>query len=78
MYDDVEGLANSLSVLKPIDTKGLTAADVEDLTRDTRNSMLREIVSLTSKSRGLPLMMEAEGNGNGVVKASGVEATITS
>lgn len=66
-----------VKVLKPIETKGLTAADVEDLTRDTREKMLKEVVALTSKQRGEPIAMPAQ-SGNGVVKASGAEATITS
>ncbi|KIW16133.1 hypothetical protein PV08_06184 [Exophiala spinifera] len=35
-----------VKVLDPIDTKGLTAADVDALTRDTREKMLNTIVSL--------------------------------
>lgn len=34
-------------VLPPISTKSLTAADVDDLTRSTRERMLAEIVSLS-------------------------------
>ncbi|KAF4628053.1 hypothetical protein G7Y89_g10092 [Cudoniella acicularis] len=67
-----------VKVLKPIDTTYLTAADVEDLARDTRELMLREIVSLTEKMRGHPLAMSAQNVGDGVVKASGAEARITS
>lgn len=66
-----------VKVLKPISTKGLTAADVEDLTRDTREKMLEEVIALTAKQRGQPMGMSAQ-QGNGVVKASGTEATITS
>jgi len=64
-------------VLKPIETKGLTPADVEDLARDTRELMLKELVSLTSKARGRPVAMPAQNSRDGVVKASGAEATIS-
>ncbi|KAE8454269.1 hypothetical protein EG329_005194 [Mollisiaceae sp. DMI_Dod_QoI] len=65
------------SILKPIETKNLTAADVEDLTRDTRELMLKELVNLTSRSRGRPMAMPAQNSGDGVIKASGAEATIS-
>jgi lysophosphatidate acyltransferase len=64
-------------VLKPIETKGLTPADVEDLARGTRELMLEELMSLTSKARGRPVAMPAKNSGDGVVKASGAEATIS-
>lgn len=64
-------------VLKPIQTKGLKTEDVEDLARDTRELILREIVALTSKARGLPIAMPAENSEDGVVKASGSEATVS-
>jgi lysophosphatidate acyltransferase len=63
--------------LKPIETKNLKPSDVEDLARDTRELMLREIVSLTAKARGRPVAMPAHKSGDGVVKASGTEATIS-
>jgi len=37
--------------------------------------MLKELVDLTSKARGQPIAMPAKLYGDGVVKASGVEAT---
>ncbi|PMD55173.1 1-acyl-sn-glycerol-3-phosphate-acyltransferas-like protein [Hyaloscypha bicolor E] len=66
-----------MKVLKPIETKGLKTSDVEDLTRDTRELMLREMVSLTAKARGQPVAMPVQSSGDGVVKASGAEATIS-
>ncbi len=39
-------------VLPPIETEGLTAADVDDLTSRTRELMLRELVALTAEERG--------------------------
>ncbi|KAJ9641730.1 uncharacterized protein PV06_03754 [Exophiala oligosperma] len=35
-----------VKVLDPVDTKGLTSADVDNLTRDTREKMLNTIISL--------------------------------
>ncbi|KAI9047958.1 hypothetical protein LZ554_007760 [Drepanopeziza brunnea f. sp. 'monogermtubi'] len=67
----------AIKVLKPIETKGLQPGDVEDLTRDTREMMLREIVALTSKAQGRPIAMPSQNSGDGVIKASGAEATIS-
>lgn len=61
-------------VLKPIETKNLTSADVEDLARDTRELMLRELVALNTR-KGEPIAMPAQ-NADGVVKASGMEARV--
>ncbi|KAL1838839.1 hypothetical protein VTJ49DRAFT_2162 [Mycothermus thermophilus] len=41
-----------VKVLDPIPTTGLTAADVDDLTRSTRELMLKELIVLTEKARG--------------------------
>jgi lysophosphatidate acyltransferase len=59
--------------LKPIETKNLRPEDVDDLARDTRDLMLREMVSLTSKARGYEVPMPAQNPADGVVKASGAE-----
>ncbi|KAH6712381.1 hypothetical protein BKA61DRAFT_84496 [Leptodontidium sp. MPI-SDFR-AT-0119] len=67
----------AVKVLKPIETKGLQPSDVEDLARDTRELMLREIVAITSKARGQPIAMPAQNSKDGVVKASGSEATLS-
>lgn len=40
------------AVLPPIPTAHLTAADVEELTRTTRETMLRELVKLTESPLG--------------------------
>jgi len=64
-------------VLKPIETKYLTSADVENLTRDTRELMLKELVSLTAKQQGRPIPVLAQKSEDGVVKSSGAEATIS-
>ncbi|KAG9239995.1 hypothetical protein BJ878DRAFT_330513 [Calycina marina] len=63
-----------VKVLKPIETKYLTSANVEDLARDTRELMLRELVDLTSKARGTPIAMPAQTSTNGVIRASGASA----
>ncbi|MCJ1374234.1 1-acylglycerol-3-phosphate O-acyltransferase [Loxospora ochrophaea] len=41
-----------VKVLPPISTKGLTVADVEDLTRTTRDLMLKELMELTASPMG--------------------------
>jgi lysophosphatidate acyltransferase len=64
-------------VLKPIETKNLTSANVEDLTRDTRELMLKEMVALTASQRGRSVPVSAIMKGNGVIKASGAEATLS-
>lgn len=66
-----------MAVLKPIETNNLHPSDVEDLARDTRDLMLKEIVALTARARGQPITMPADSSKDGVVKASGVEATIS-
>lgn len=54
-------------VLPPIPTKGLTPADVDDLTRSTRERMLAAIISLSESPfnqkasharRGTPIAMD--------------------
>lgn len=71
-------------VLPPIDTKNLTSADVEDLTRDTRDLMVKTMLELTAKQRGHPVKLDAklaarsEVGSNGVIKASGIQATSAS
>jgi lysophosphatidate acyltransferase len=64
-------------VLKPIETKTLTPSDVESLARDIRELMLNELVQITSKARGQPIAMPLKDTSHGVVKASGVEGTIS-
>lgn len=57
-------------VLNPIPTTGLTAADVDELTRTVRELMLKELINLTAEVRGQPIPISAE-----TVKASGVEVS---
>ncbi|KAB5516898.1 hypothetical protein GE09DRAFT_1158822 [Coniochaeta sp. 2T2.1] len=60
-----------VKVMDPIPTKGLTTADVDELTRTTREAMLRELVTLTAKARGTRVPTEVERDQ--ALKASGVE-----
>ncbi|KAF4465366.1 1-acyl-sn-glycerol-3-phosphate acyltransferase [Fusarium albosuccineum] len=48
-----------VKVLDPIPTKDLTAADVDELTRTTREAMLNELVTVTAKARGQPVAVPA-------------------
>ncbi|KAL2155883.1 hypothetical protein VTH82DRAFT_625 [Thermothelomyces myriococcoides] len=61
-------------VLDPIPTTGLTAADVDELTRSTRDLMLNELYALTEKARGKPVMKAQADGGSGAVKATGSDA----
>ncbi|CAL3968669.1 hypothetical protein PZA11_004674 [Diplocarpon coronariae] len=67
----------AIKVLKPIETKDLQHADVEDLTRDTRELLLQEIVALTTKARCHAIAMPAENSANGAVKANGLGAILS-
>lgn len=60
-----------IKVLDPIPTTGLTTADVDELTRTTRELMLRELVTLTAIARGTRVPTELERDR--ALKASGVE-----
>ncbi|KAI0976282.1 hypothetical protein F4678DRAFT_219692 [Xylaria arbuscula] len=59
-----------VKVLDPIPTSGLTAEDVDELTRSTRELMLQEIMALTQRARNQPLAVPVD-SGNGVIKSSG-------
>ncbi|KAG5980904.1 hypothetical protein E4U55_003507 [Claviceps digitariae] len=61
-----------VKVLDPIPTKGLTAADVDELTRTTRDLMLKELLVLTSKAQGRPMTVPAS-NHNNSAKSSSVD-----
>ncbi|KAI2472053.1 acyltransferase-domain-containing protein [Annulohypoxylon bovei var. microspora] len=65
-----------VKVLDPISTVGLKPEDVDELTRSTRELMLKEMVALTQKVRNKPIAMPAT-SGDGVVRASGAEATLS-
>ncbi|KAJ8122020.1 hypothetical protein ONZ43_g1677 [Nemania bipapillata] len=59
-----------VKVLDPIPTTGLTAEDIDELTRSTRELMLQEIISLTRKARNQRTAVPIS-SGNGVIKSSG-------
>ncbi|KAK6950303.1 hypothetical protein Daesc_008629 [Daldinia eschscholtzii] len=65
-----------IKVLDPIPTTGLKAEDVDELTRSTRELMLKEIVALTQKAQNRPIAVPAT-SGDGVVHASGADATLS-
>ena len=52
VHGDVRRVLIGSTVLPPISTQGLTAADVDELTRTTREKMLAELVSLTETPMG--------------------------
>ena len=63
-------------MLDPIPTQGLTPEDVDELTRSTRELMLKEMVALTEKAQKRAITMPASsdnGAKNGVVHASGID-----
>ncbi|KAK5654139.1 hypothetical protein OQA88_7570 [Cercophora sp. LCS_1] len=64
-----------IKVLDPIPTTGLTSADVDELTRTTRESFLTELITLTEKAQGRSVAVPAA-LGNGVAKATGVETRV--
>ncbi|OLN83415.1 putative 1-acyl-sn-glycerol-3-phosphate acyltransferase [Colletotrichum chlorophyti] len=63
-----------VKVLDPIPTTGLTAADVDELTRKTRDLMLEELVSLSERAQGRPMKVAHD---VASAKASGTDATDT-
>lgn len=65
-----------ITVLDPIPTDNLTAADVDELTRTTREAMLAELLRLSEKVKGRPMPVPAEMNGKSKATASGVETTV--
>ena len=67
---------DNVLVLEPIPTEGLTAADVDELTRTTREKMLKELVALSEKAQGRPMAMPADSNGPSKATTSGVDVTV--
>ncbi|KAM0456197.1 hypothetical protein ACHAPV_007445 [Trichoderma viride] len=60
-----------VKVLAPIPTTNLTPADVDELTRETRELMLSELISLTEKARGQPIAVPAT-NGSSKGKSTAI------
>ncbi|KAK4034902.1 hypothetical protein C8A01DRAFT_38598 [Parachaetomium inaequale] len=63
-------------VLDPIPTTGLTAADVDELTRSTRSLMLQELYALTEKARGQSVNKAVTNDANGVAKVTGADTRV--
>ncbi|KAK1249815.1 hypothetical protein MKX08_009818 [Trichoderma sp. CBMAI-0020] len=61
-----------VKVLAPIPTANLTPADVDELTRETRELMLSELISLTEKARGHPIAVPAT-NGSSKGKSTAID-----
>ena len=62
--------------MDPISTKGLTSADVDELTRTTRDLMLEELIRLTEETRGKTSSLPATTQANGAIKVSGVDMRV--
>jgi hypothetical protein len=62
-------------VLDPIPTKGLTSADVDELTRSTRELMLKELIALTEETRGKTAAVFTQ-HSNGVAKVTGSDVKV--
>ncbi|RYP81530.1 hypothetical protein DL769_001938 [Monosporascus sp. CRB-8-3] len=66
-----------VKVLDPISTVGLKTEDVDELTRSTRELFQKEYVELTRQVRKRPIAMPASKGEDGVVYASGADATLS-
>ncbi|CAH0049002.1 unnamed protein product [Clonostachys solani] len=62
-----------IKVLDPIPTKGLKASDVEELTRTTRELMLKEMIELTAKAQRRPIAMPAGTGAPSKATSTGVD-----
>ncbi|KZZ97577.1 AtaAp protein [Moelleriella libera RCEF 2490] len=62
-----------VKVLDPIPTTGLTASDVDELARTTRDLMLKELKSLTAEVQGHPIAVPAS-NSQPAATSSSVDA----
>lgn len=67
----LEHLADNDSiVLPPIHTENLVAADVEDLTRNTRELMLKEMFAMSERKHGVSMPAQQGSTGaTGIDKA---------
>jgi lysophosphatidate acyltransferase len=56
----------------------MTAADVDELTRTTRELMLKEIIALSAKAtkRSIAMPSSSDNGNGGAVKTSGAEASL--
>ncbi|KAF5657566.1 1-acyl-sn-glycerol-3-phosphate acyltransferase [Fusarium heterosporum] len=62
-----------VKILKPIPTKGLSSAQVEELTNTTRELMLKELYAITAKARGQPMAMPASNADATIGKSSAID-----
>ncbi|KAF7553622.1 hypothetical protein G7Z17_g3486 [Cylindrodendrum hubeiense] len=62
-----------IKILDPIPTKDLTAADVDELTRSTRENMLDVLIKLTASAQGRPVAAPAK-PAESTAKSTGVDA----
>ncbi|EAA27445.1 hypothetical protein GE21DRAFT_4464 [Neurospora crassa] len=66
-----------MKVLDPIDTTGLTTADVDELCKNTRDLMLKELIALTAKARGQSVSdIPVANKYPSVAKASGTDMQV--
>lgn len=61
-----------VKILDPIPTANLTSADVDELTRTTRELMMSELISVTAKTRGQPIPVPSS-LPNSTGKTTGIE-----
>lgn len=55
----------------------MTSADVDDLARDTRELMLKELIRLTEQARGHPISIPEQDLTDRVVKATGAKVAMS-
>jgi lysophosphatidate acyltransferase len=63
-------------VASPIMTKGKTKEDVDDLVKETRDVMLRELKIATSKAREHGVALKEGEKVNGTAKSSGIDLSV--
>jgi lysophosphatidate acyltransferase len=63
-------------VASPIMTKGKTKEDVDDLVKETRDVMLRELKIATSKAREQGVALKEGEKVNGSAKSSGIDLSV--
>ncbi|CAI6089690.1 hypothetical protein V2G26_006900 [Clonostachys chloroleuca] len=62
-----------IKVLDPIPTKGLKPSDVDELTRTTRELMLKELIELTAKAQRRPIAVPADTGASSKATSTGVD-----
>ncbi|ODA80158.1 hypothetical protein RJ55_03116 [Drechmeria coniospora] len=64
-----------IRILDPIPTKGLTSADVDELSRTTRELMLKELIILSAEAKGQPIPDSGPLNGSPVATSTGIDTS---